>query len=139
MPQYEDRNAKGQKTELRALEKYGGNAQQAFKDGKEVAYTTKDATRPDIVRVIEDHLEAIEVKNYNLENPNNLNTLCNELKRQVSDRIANCPDGTTQRIVLDVTDRNFHPDIVSDAVQKIQNALFDIYPDIPIDIMDLKF
>ncbi len=122
-------------SEIDVQKLYDGERQKTYLSGKEVPYATPGATRPDVVRTVENHLEAIEVKNYNLENPNNLNTLCNELKRQVGDRITNCPAGTTQRIVLDVTDRNFQPDTVSNAVQKIEAALFDIYPNIPIDVM----
>ena len=82
-----------------------------------------------------DHLEAIEVKYCNLEDSKSLNTLCSELKRQVTDRIANLPSGSTQRIILDVTNRGFSQSTVDAAVEMINESLSDIYPNIPIDIV----
>ena len=90
-----------------------------------------------IVRMVDNHLEAIEVKNYNLESSKSLNTLYNELERQVSARIANCPSGTTQRIVLDVRGRNFNQELISSVSETIEERLIDIYPNIPIDIFGL--
>lgn len=49
-------------SEIAALEKFGGKEQVTFLNGKEVAYGTKGATRPDIVREVGGKLEAIEVK-----------------------------------------------------------------------------
>lgn len=120
--------------ELRALNKYGGDEQISFLDGQKVSRGTPGATRPDIVRKVGDNYEAIEVKHYNLENDSNVRSLCNELKRQVSERNENLPSGYLQRVVLDVKDRGFSDDVINSAVQKVQYALKDIYPDIPIDV-----
>lgn len=133
----EDKIPQWKISEDRVLNIYGGEGQRAFQNGHEVPYNTANSTRPDVVRTIGDHLEAIEVKNYNLENSNNLSTLYHELERQVSDRITNCPPGTTQRIVLDVTERNFSQELVTNVVQTIQTRLFDIYPNIPVDVLGL--
>ena len=124
-------------SELDALEKYGGRKQVSFIGGQEVPYGTPGSTRPDIVRVVGDHLEVIDVKNYNLENPSSLNTLYSELERQVSARVINCPPGTTQRIVLDVRGRNFSQKVISSVSKSIETKLINIYPDIPIDIWGL--
>lgn len=68
--------------ELLALDKYPGTEQVSFFDGKEVPWGTPGATRPDIVRIVDDHIEAIEVKNYNLVNDSN--GLYYVLKKQIS-------------------------------------------------------
>lgn len=87
-------------SELDVLNQYGGSEQMTYMGGEEVPFGTPGSTRPDIFRMVDNHLEAIEVKNYNLESSKSLNTLYNELERQVSARVANCPSGTTQRIVV---------------------------------------
>ena len=126
-----------QQSELDVLNQYGGSGQMTYMGGKEVPYGTLGGTRPDVVRMVDNHLEAIEVKNYNLESPKNLNTLCNELERQVSARVANCPSGTTQRIVLDVRGRNFNQELISSVSETIEERLINIYPNIPINIFGL--
>ena len=122
-------------SEIYALDKYGGKEQVSYLGGEEVAYATPHATRPDIVRELNGHLEAIEVKNYNLENPQNVTNLCNELKRQVSDRVTNMPDGTLQRVVLDARERNYSTGLLEDVVLKIQNACSSSYIDLPVDVL----
>lgn len=122
-------------SEIYVLEKYGGKEQISFLNGEEVAYATPHATRPDIVREIGNHLEAIEVKNYNLENPQNVANLCNKLKQQVGDRVTNMPDGTLQRVVLDVRERDFSTGLLNDVVLKIQQACSSSYTDLPVDIL----
>lgn len=122
-------------SELYVLDKYGGKEQVSYLEGEEVPYATSHATRPDIVRDLNGHLEAIEVKNYNLENPQNVISLCNELKRQVGDRVVNMPDGTLQRVVLDTRERNYSTGLIGDVVLRIQAACSDSYPDLPVDVI----
>lgn len=128
---------KARAAEQRASKKFGGMDQKTYLNGKEVAYGTPGGTRPDVTRQVGNNLEAIEVKYYNLSSKTNVNSLCTTLKKQVTDRIANMPDGTTQRIVLDVTERGFSKTVVYNARETIQKALMDIYPNIPIDIIGL--
>ena len=123
--------------ELRALKNYGGEEQVSFLAGERVAMGTPGATRPDVVRVVGDHLEAIEVKFYNLKSSASLGTLKNELTRQVTDRIANLPKGSTQRIVLDVTGKGYDKSLVEGIKGLVSSWLDPIYPGIPIDIMGL--
>ncbi len=80
-------------------------------------------------------MEAIEVKNYNLNSNASQSYLCKELKRQITDRVNNLPPGTGQRIVLDTKGRNYSKGTINDTIEKIRNALSDVYPDIPIDIL----
>lgn len=124
-------------SEIDVLEQYGGNEQLTYLGGEEVPFGTPGATRPDVVRTIGDHLEAIEVKNYNLESSSSLSTLYSELEREISSRVLNCPPGTTQRIVLDVRGRNFSQELISAVTETIETRLVDIYPNIPIDFLGL--
>ena len=123
--------------ELRALNEQGGYEQLSYLNGKQVPFGTQGATRPDVVRIVGDHIEAVEVKYYNLESPQSLNTLYNELTREVSARVTNLPAGSTQRIVLDVTGRGFSLETCEAVRDNIWNVLKDIYPNIPIDIVGL--
>lgn len=122
-------------SELYALKRYKGTEQVSFIDGVEVPMNTPGATRPDVVRMVGDKLEAIEVKNYNLESPSNRGTLYSELRRQVADRVKNLPEGSTQRIVLDTRGRGFSDDLVKHVTTHIQDMLSEVYPNIPIDVL----
>ena len=119
--------------ELRAYQVFGGEEQVSFLNGKEVLSSTHGATRPDLTRVVGNTREAIEVKFYDLEH--NLSPLCKELKRQVGERVINLPEGYTQRIVLDVTGKGYSKDFIKESVTKISNTLYDVYPNIPINVI----
>lgn len=121
--------------ELQALDRYGGTEQNSYLAGEEVPWSTPGSTRPDIVRTVGGHLEAIEVKNYDLTSPANRNALCYELRRQVKARTTELPEGATQRIVLNVQGRNYDSQLIRDTVSQIRNSLNEIYPNITIDIM----
>lgn len=120
-------------SEIAALEKFGGKEQVTFLNGKEVAYGTKGATRPDIVREVGGKLEAIEVKNYDLVN--NANGLYSELEREVTARAANLPEGSLQRVVLNIRGRGYDEAVVEAVKQGIWSKLEAVYPNIPIEIM----
>ena len=124
-----------EEAEALALKQYGGTEQVSFLGGKEVNQFTQGATRPDVLRMVDGHWEAIEVKRYDLSSPNCLTRLYSELERQVTSRIANLPAGSTQRICLNVQGRGFTEDLVSNVVSNIQTRLQPIYPNIPIDVM----
>lgn len=125
------------KAELRALKEYGGREQIAYLAGQEVAAGTPGATVPDVIYNIGDVLEAVEVKYYNLESSQSLETLFRELTREVSSRVVNLPEGTLQRIVLDVTDRGFTKELVDSVSAKIVEVLMPVYQNIPITIVGL--
>lgn len=126
-----------QQAEARAVRQYGGKDQLSFLNGEEVPFGTQGATRPDVVRQVGKHLEAIEVKYYDLSSRSSRGELYRELEREITARIANMPEGTTQRIVLDVTGRGFTDDLVTMVKNNIWKRLADVYPDIPIDIVGL--
>ncbi|MDO5138635.1 MAG: hypothetical protein Q4D71_09310 [Oscillospiraceae bacterium] len=126
---------KWKQAEKRALQLYDGRNQVSFFQGAEVPTGTSGATRPDIVRTVGDHLEAIEVKYYDLENPASRSVLYKVLKREIGSRVTNLPENATQRIVLDVTDRGFSQKMVDKVVETITAELMEIYPNIPIDVV----
>lgn len=123
--------------EQRALQKYGGKEQVSYINGEEVPFGTPGATRPDVVTSVGDHIEAIEVKYYDLASPGSRSTLYRELEREVADRVENLPPGSTQRVILDVTNRNFSPELIEEVATTIQTRLMPIYENIPITIEGL--
>lgn len=126
------------RAELRALKQFTGRGQVSYLAGEEVPSSTPGATRPDVVRNVGNHIEAIEVKYYNLESPASLNSLYSELEREVSARVVNLPANSTQRVVLDVTGRNFSTETITTVKETIQSKLFSIYgSNIPVDIVGL--
>ena len=128
---------KWEQAQLRVLNKYGGYEQLTYLNGKQVPFGTSGGTRPDVVRLVGDHIEAVEVKYYNLENSACVNTLYKELRREISSRVVNLPRGSTQRIVLDVTGRKFNPETIKAVTAGIWEQLKGIYPNIPIEIVGL--
>lgn len=108
--------------------------QVSFLDRKEVPGNTPNATRPDGIRFIDGHWEAIEVKRYDLTMTANRDVLKKELIRQVSQRCIDLPAGMTQRIVLNVTGRGYTAEFMQEQVQWLHSFLDPIYPDIPIDV-----
>lgn len=110
--------------------------QVSYLNGKEVPLNTPGATRPDVVvKNANGTVKAIEVKNYNLAQSSNRHTLYTELERQVKDRLANLPSGSTQEIVLDVRGRGFTDELIENTIAAIRNRLANIYPDIPITVL----
>lgn len=124
-------------SELRELNRTGGYEQLSYLKGKQVPFGTPGATRPDIIRNLKDHIEAVEVKNYDLESSSSLSALFNELKREITARINNLPAGSTQRIVLDVTGRDYSETLCVHIKEAIQRFLSRIYPNIPVEIVGI--
>lgn len=120
-------------SELFALEQYGGSEQVTYLAGQEVPWGTAGGTRPDVVRQIGNQIEAIEVKNYDLQN--NVGGLCSELKRQITQRVTDLPADSLQRIALDVRGRGYTAEIIENAQNAIWSTLSEVYPNIPIDIL----
>lgn len=119
----------------RALKKFGGDDQVSYLNGEIVPAGTQNSTRPDIVRQTKKGLEAIEVKNYNLTDPNSRKSLYHVIKRQVSDRNTHMPPGTSQRVVLDVKGRGYSKDTINQVINGIQKRCADVYPNLPVSVM----
>ena len=124
-------------SEVTVLDRTPNSTEQvSYLNGKEVAMNTPGATRPDVVvKNANGTVKAIEVKNYNLAQSSNRHTLYTELERQVKDRLANLPSGSTQEIVLDVRGRGFTDELIENTIAAIRNRLANIYPDIPITVL----
>lgn len=123
-----------QDSEKKAKEIYGGDEQRSYKDGREVPYGTLGSTRPDIVRSTSNGvLEAIEVKNYDLSN--GTSQLVNELSRQISDRCENMPNGTIQRVCLDIRGQDLLPEKIEEIKNQILQATQNTCPDLKIDVI----
>lgn len=121
--------------EMRALKKYGGQEQKSYIGGEEVPYGTPGSTRPDIVRTQSGKLEAIEVKNYDLNNETSVKKLFSEIERQVRERVDNLPVGSTQRIVVNAEGRGYTEELITSTVKTIQDICNAFYPNIPVNIM----
>ena len=121
--------------ELKVLEKYGGTKQKSYLKGKEVPSGTSGSVRPDVVRIVNDQIEAIEVKRYTLCESSHINALISQLKKQIQERVENLPAGSTQRIVLDIEGQNCSQYLMDEVKERIRKALQYIYPDIPIDFI----
>lgn len=126
-----------QKAELRALNDQGGFEQLSYLNGKQVPFGTEGATRPDVVRIIGDHIEAVEVKYYDLESPQNRYNLYKELIREVTDRVAHLPKGSTQRVILDVTGRGYSESLCNEVAKYALTILEKIDKSIVVEIVGL--
>lgn len=114
----------------------GGVEQVSYLNGEEVAQNTLNATRPDVViKNADGTIQAIEVKNYNLANPSNRGELYRQLERQVTSRVTNLPQGSTQKIVLDVRGRDFSKELLDMVMKNIHLRCDPVYPNIPIEIL----
>lgn len=113
--------------------KYGGKEQATFLKGKEVPFGTEGGTRPDVIRTVKGHLEAIEVKNYDLET--DFDGLRWILSKEISDRVKNLPKGSTQRVMLDVRGRGYSKKFLNSRINILKDDLKEIYPDIPIELI----
>lgn len=130
-----DFQERGAKSELRAAKKYGGREQVSYLNGEEVSSTIPNATKPDLVRDVNGKLEAIEVKNYNLRSKESRKNLLKELDRQITSRSINLPEGSTQRIVLDVQGRNYDKKLIRNVISDIKETCEHAYHNIPVDAM----
>ncbi len=107
--------------------------QVSYIDGVECSSYVKGSTRPDVVRTVDGHIEAIEVKCYDLEN--NSSSLYAVLEKQIGERMQYLPEGSTQRVVLDVTGRKYKQSFVNEIVEQIKTRCAPIYPDLPVDLV----
>lgn len=123
-------------SELAAKKQFGGEEQVSYYQGNKVSRIEEMSTRPDLVRKLKDGtLEAIEVKNYSLDNLVNRFSMISELRREIKDRVINMPKGTLQRVVLDTRGRGYSKKLVDDVIETIKIACGDIYPDIPVSLI----
>lgn len=124
-------------SELAAKKQFGGEEQVSFQNGEKVARRELNSTRPDLVRQLKDgSIEAIEVKNYSLDDPMRCKSMLYDIKREVTDRTIHLPDGYTQRIVLDTRNRNYSRELVNQTIQQIKDICSPVYKDIPVSLLN---
>lgn len=121
-------------SEVAAAKKYGGSDQQSYIRGELVSRGTLGSTRPDLMRTHKGRSEAIEVKNYDLKA--NIKNLSVELRRQVSQRTIDLPDGTSQRVVLDVAGRGYSKKFLKEVQEYLLGELGPCFNDVLIDFME---
>lgn len=113
----------GERPSWRQSEKEVGNtnpeyeAQKSFKDGQEVSYGTKGSVRPDYYKPG----STIEVKNYDVSTSGGQNRLIDNITEQVMQRNVHLPDGTGQKIVIDVRGQN----ITNDVLRNIRDSIIN--------------
>lgn len=123
-----DRRLIGEAGEKYAQEFFKGETQVSYLNGEIVPRGTLGETRPDIVQKFSDGtVKAIEVKSYDLKNPQAVNSMKYELKRQVGERVINLPEGSTQEIVLVTKGRNYSSKFIKSIIEDLQKNLFDVY------------
>ena len=96
---------------------------------------TPGSSRPDVVSPLGNGTKAVlatEVKNYNLSNSGNVNTMIQKLRVEISQRTIDLPKGSKQEIILDARGRGYSKKFMEEVVEHIQSELSDVYPDIPI-------
>ena len=76
---------RGQEGEKIAYNKYGGRQQEAYLNGNIVSSNTNGSVRPDLIRDVKGHLEAIETKDYNLDSSTSRRNLI-KILREVGGR-----------------------------------------------------
>lgn len=111
----------------------GGEAQKAYMNGVEVAKVTSGSTRPDIVRWINGKLEAVEVKNYDLQSAASIKELKSVLKQEITARTIHLPEGSTQRVILDIGGRGYSDELVSAIINDLTELLKPIDPSIIVE------
>ena len=126
---------RGQECEKIAYNKYGGKQQQSYLNGNIVSSDTNGSVRPDLTRYVDGHLEAIEIKNYNLNSSTSRRNLIKVLKEQVAERKRHLPKGSTQRICLVTKGRNYNKKFINSFIKQIQNELRDVFHNIPIEVI----
>lgn len=110
--------------------------QVSYFGGKIVSSATQGCTRPDvIVQLPNGAVKAIEVKNYELASSNNRSHLLQVLKKQIAERVDNLPLGSSQEIVLDVRGRGYSTKLLDEVKSYLSDGLYNIYPNIPIEII----
>ena len=122
-----------QESEADIAKSLGAKTQVSFLNGEEVSMWEAGATRPDAVIVNADKtITAVEIKNYNLADKTSLATLRNELKRQVTQRLKDLPEGSKQMIYLDARGRGYTAAYMEEVKAYLYAELGKIYPNIPI-------
>lgn len=122
-----------QESEAAVQALYKGEEQVSFLAGKVVPKNTPGATRPDVIAEINGQMTAIEVKNYDLIN--NLSGLKGELKRQLTQRVTDLPEGWAQRVVVDIKGKGYSAKYAEAVLNDLKALAHDIDPTIVVEFI----
>ena len=122
-----------QESEAAVQALYKGEEQVSFLAGKVVPKNTPGATRPDVIAEINGQMTAIEVKNYDLIN--NLSGLKSELKRQLTQRVTDLPEGWAQRVVVDIKGKGYSAEFAEAVLNDLKALAHDIDPTIVVEFI----
>jgi RHS repeat-associated protein len=90
-------------------------AQKSFKNGKPVKYGTKGSVRPEGYKIG----ESIEVKNYDVTTKKGVNSVVDNVSKQIIQRQSNLPSGTAQKVVIDIRGQKISGQAMQDITNKI--------------------
>lgn len=93
----------------------GFEAQKSFKNGVEVPYGTKGSVRPEYVRPG----LSIEVKNYDITSAAGRSRLVRNVVQQAQKRVEHLPEGTVQRIIIDVRGQDVSDEVLDELARRI--------------------
>lgn len=116
-----------------ALYKYGGMLHIPFFKGN--IKRGKSCVCPDVVRVIDGHIETIEVKYIDFSHGYNHEGTFYKLKEQIRARKEHLPSDASQRVFILVA--NMKEWTKEEIKSYVADGLKDIYPNIPIDIEEV--
>ena len=105
--------------ELDALDGTSYKPQTSFKDGAEVKYGTKASVRPEGYK----KGASIEVKNHTVSDKKGINSLVNNISKQINKRSLNLPEVTSQNIVINVRGQKVTGKAMKDIVDKIKQKV----------------
>lgn len=76
--------------------------QVSFWNGESTYYGKKGSVRPDFYK----EENSVEIKNYNLSSPSNVNKMIKTIEQQYIQRVGHLPPGTKQMVVIDILGQN---------------------------------
>ena len=121
--------------EIRAYMLYGGKRHIAFHNGHIVKRHVYGCAIPDIVRVIDNRIEAIEVKSINLIDEYGYKKYFHRIKYQIAKNVDMMPAGSLQRVVIDLRDIDYDNDFLQAIRNEIKTLCWDIYKNLPVDFI----
>lgn len=89
--------------------------QQSFWNQNPARYGYPGSVRLDLFR----EGSSIEVKNYNLGRPKNIDSMVRVISKQYSQRLTHIPEGTKQAVLIDIMGQNVSDELCMEVFEKI--------------------
>jgi RHS repeat-associated protein len=100
----------------------------AFKGGKEVDYGTEGSAVPEFYNFTTK--QSIEVKNYDLSTRGKISNLIKNITDQANYRNINLPEGSVQKVYIDITGQNVNKELQKEIVDRIKDKTKDVKIDV---------